>query len=119
MLAIINQAFAKAMKNFNTNKGSFANYFMYLAKFYILIHCRDMANMIRPSRSDFAQSKLTLYCDSFNQIIYASEGIDICIKDKTGVADDLTGLEVKEAINKINKKDRQVFKLYYVNGYSQ
>ena len=107
------------MKDFNTNKGSFANYFMYLAKFYMLRYCRDMANMIRPSRKDFAQNKLTIYCDSFNQVVCTSESVNICIRDKTGMADDLTALEVNEVVDKINKKDRQAFKLYYQGNYSQ
>ena len=107
------------MKDFNPDNGSFANYFMYLARVYILMHCRDLANMIRPRRKDFAQNKLTIYCDSFNQVVCTSEGIDIYIKDKTGMADDLTGIEVKEAIDKINKKDRRAFKLYYQDNYSQ
>ena len=118
-MAIINQAFAKAMKDFNPTNGSFANYFMYLARVYILIHFRDMANMIRPSRSDFVQNKLTIYCDSTDEVICESESTNIYIKDKTGVADDLTVIEVKEVIDKINKKDRQAFKLYYQDNYSQ
>ena len=81
-LAIINQAFAKAMKDFNPTNGSFANYFMYLARVYILIHFRDMANMIRPSRSDFVQNKLTIYCDSTDEVICTSESVNICIRDR-------------------------------------
>ena len=117
--ALVNQAFAKAMTNYNSSNGSFSTYFMKFARGYILRHCRDWGNLIRSNRKDFAQNKVTKYCESFDTVIYTSEGQDICIKDKLGMVDDQTESIVIEAINKINLRDRQAFKLYYLDNYLQ
>ena len=117
--ALVNQAFAKAMINYNSSNGSFSTYFMIIAKGHIQRYCRDWGNLIRSNRKDFAQNKITHYCDSFDQVIYTSESVDVCIKDRLGMVEDYTEAEVKEAINKINKKDRQAFKLYYLDNYLQ
>lgn len=52
-------------------------------------------------------------------MIQRSDTDDICIKDTLGTVDDYTMVEINEVINKINKKDRQAFRLYYLDQYSQ
>lgn len=118
LMALVNGAFARAMLKFD-NRACFSTYFMQLARGDVLMYCRELANMIRPNRKDFEKHKLTHYCDSLNLVIQRSDTDDICIKDTLGNVDDYTMVEINEVINKINKKDRQAFRLYYLDQYSQ
>ncbi|MGH4125636.1 MAG: sigma-70 family RNA polymerase sigma factor [Clostridium sp.] len=118
VLAIVNQAFAHAMKNIDLEKAMFSTYFGAVAHGMILRHCRDFENTIRTQRKDILAKK-TVYCDSFSQVIAHSEGIDITLGQSLSSEQDFTSFWVDEALNKLNKKDRQAFKIQLSTGLSQ
>lgn len=117
-LALVNQAFAKAMNVYDPAKGKFTTYFMISAKGHILRHFRDWENTIRSSREDFTMNKV-IYCDSLDKVIYKGDSEDICLEDVFGIEDDETQSFVNEAIHKLSKTDRQIFTLYHIGGLSQ
>lgn len=118
-LAIVNQAFAFSMKKYDDSKGKFTSYFMKSAHGHISRHLRDFNSTLRTKRVDFTKTKTSIFCDSLDRVIYESESIDICIKDTLGFKDDFSQVMVMEALNKLNTKDRHVFKLQLFNGLSQ
>ena len=118
VLAIVNQAFAFAMKHLDLEKAMFATYFGATAHGMILRHCRDYENIIRTQRIDIA-SKKVVYCDSLDMVIYESTTEDITLGSKIKSEDDHTGVIVSEALSKLNIKDRQAFKLQLNYGLSQ
>lgn len=118
-LAIVNQAFAFSMGKYDDSKGKFTSYFMKSAYGHISRHLRDFNSTLRTKRVDFTKTKTSISCDSLDRVIYESESIDICIKDTFGFKDDFSQVMVMEALNKLNTKDRQVFKLQLFNGLSQ
>lgn len=117
VMAIVNQAFAYSLKNVDLEKAKFSTYFAIVAKGMVLRHFRDCNRAIRTQRSD-ASTKI-VYCDSLNQVITPSETTDITLGSRIGIEDDYSGALVNEAINKINKKDRQAFKLLFFHEFSQ
>ncbi|MCB2297761.1 sigma-70 family RNA polymerase sigma factor [Clostridium tagluense] len=116
--AIVNQAFAHAMKNIDLEKAMFSTYFGAVAHGMILRHCRDFENTIRTQRKDILAKKI-VHCDSFNQVIHQIENEDITLGSKISSEQDFTSIWVDEALNKLNKKDRQAFKLQLSTGLSQ
>ena len=117
--ALINQAFAKAMINFDISKGEFSTYFMKLARGHILTYCRDLANIIKTSRKDFLENKVTIGCDSLEKVIFESEAEDVCLKDMLGTEVDFSGAFVHETLKNLEKIDRDVFNLYFLKDYNQ
>jgi len=83
----------------------------------VLRHFRDCNRAIRTQRRD--PSTKIIYCDSLNEVITPSETTDITLGSRIGIEDDCTGALVEEALNKLNIKDRQAFKLQFFNDYSQ
>lgn len=118
-LAIVNQAFANVMEKFDPTKAEFTTYFMVSARGHILRHCRDFAHTIRVKRLDFAANKITIVCDSLDRVVHRSKGADILLKDVRGKEDDYTQIMVDEALEKLNKKDGEAFKLQLRYGLSQ
>lgn len=116
--ALVNQAFAKSMKIFDPSKGKFTTCFMANARGHILSHFRDHGNTIRSTRQDFTKKKV-VFCDSLDKVIYSGDSVDICLKDTLGVEEDQSQYFVNEAINRLNKTDRQIFTLYHIGGLSQ
>ena len=57
VVAIVNQAFAHAMKNVDLSKAKFSTYFIAVANGMVMRHCRDYAHTIRVSRLDYAITK--------------------------------------------------------------
>lgn len=119
IIAIVNQAFAHAMKNINLEKAKFSTYFYTVAHGMLMRHCRDYAHTIRVSRKEYAITKKSIFCDSLDEVITVNDSEDITLSHFISSLDDRTGLFVEEALNKLNKRDRQVFKLHFFNGYTQ
>ncbi|MBZ9633034.1 sigma-70 family RNA polymerase sigma factor [Clostridium sp. FP1] len=117
VIAIVNQAFAYSLKNVNLEKAKFSTYFALVAKGMVLRHFKDCNRAIRTQRRD-ATTKI-VYCDSLDTVIYASETTDITLGSNISSEDDCTGALVEEALNKLNEKDRQAFKLQLYNEFSQ
>ena len=119
--AIVNQAFAHAMKNVDLNKAKFSTYFTVVANGMISRHCRDYAHMIRTSRSDYAATGKSVFCDSLDRVTnYTdSEYEKLYLMDTLETEDDCTGVLVNEALNHLNLKDRQAFKLKVIGGLTQ
>ena len=118
-LALVNQAFAKAMMDFNPTKGKFSTYFMRKARGYISNYCRDLAYMIRTKRNDFAKTKKLVYCDSLDEIYCGNEFIGTSGLSKVGNEEDESQIIVDEAVKKIDERDRQIFILYFLKNYVQ
>jgi len=118
VFAIVNQAFAHAMKNLDLEKATFGTYFGAVARGMILRHCRDYENTIRTQRKDREAGRI-VYCDSLNQVICESESSDITLGSKIKLVEDYTGVIVDEALSKLNIKDRQAFKLKLLYELSQ
>ena len=109
VMAIVNQAFAYTLKNVDLEKAKFTTYFTIVARGMILRHFRDCNRAIRTQRRD-ASTKI-VYCDSLNLVIYQGKNGDITLGSRIKTEDDCTGALVDEALNKLNIKDRQAFKL--------
>jgi len=118
-LAIANQAFANVMKKFDPDKAEFSTYFMASARGHILRHYRDYAHMIRVNRKEYQNNRTPIYCDSLEAVVFQSDSKDITKYDSIGADDDYTQILVEEAFNKLNKTDREAFKLQYLKGISQ
>lgn len=118
IMAIVNQAFAHAMKNVDLKKAKFSTYFGAVAHGMILRHCRDYQQTIRTQRRDI-KSKKIVFCASIDEVIHASDTENITIAHTLGTEDDFTEVLVEEALNKLNIKDRQAFKLKLLLGLSQ
>ena len=116
--ALVNQAFAKAMKTFDPSKAQFTTYFMICARGHILRHFRDFANIIKSHREDYVNNKV-IPCDSLDKVLYSGDSIDICLKDTFGIEEDQSQLIVDETLDKVNEIDRKIFTLYHLEGYSQ
>ena len=117
-LALVNQAFVKTMKVYDSTKGTFSTYFMLSAKGHILRHFRDYEHLMKPRRRDYEAGEL-MYCDSLDRVIYQSDGTDILLKDSQGIEDDYTQVIVDEMLSRLNKADRKAFKLKLSYGLSQ
>lgn len=117
-LAIVNQAFAYSLKNVDLEKAKFSTYFAITARGMILSHYRNCERTIRTQRRDMASKKI-VFCDSLDTVIYASDTEDITIAHTIGSHEDFTNVCVDEALNKLNKKDREAFKLQLFNELSQ
>jgi len=117
VMAIVNQAFAHAIKNVDLEKAMFSTYFGAVAHGMIMRHIRDYESTIRTQRKDVAAGKI-VYCESFNLVI-AGASEDITLGSKLSSEQDFTKVFVDEALSKINKKDRQAFKLKLFCDLSQ
>jgi len=117
VMAIVNQAFAHAIKNLDLEKATFNTYFGAVAHGMIMRHIRDYESTIRTQRKDVAAGKI-VYCESFNLII-AGESENITLGSKLSSEQDFTEAFVDEALSKINEKDRKAFKLKLLGGLSQ
>ncbi|MBU3098349.1 MULTISPECIES: sigma-70 family RNA polymerase sigma factor [Clostridium] len=118
ILAIVNQAFAYSLKKVNLKKAKFSTYFEIVSKGLILRHFRDCERNIRTQRRDVTSKKI-VYCDSLDEVLFQSETKDITKGDSIGTDDDCTSVLVCEALNKLNKRDRQAFELKLYRGLSQ
>ena len=117
-IALVNQAFAKTMKIFDSTKGEFSTYFMIIAKGHILRHFRDYENIIKSRRDDYV-AKITIPCDSLDKVIFSGDSADVCLKDTFGVEDDQSQVIVNEALERVSERDRKIFKLYHEAGLLQ
>jgi len=119
VLAIVNQAFAHVMENINLEKAKFSTYFYAVAHGMLMRHCRDYAHTIRVGRKDYAKNKKTIFCESLDQVITVNDSEVITLSHFISSVDDRTGVLVEEALNKLDVKDRQAFKLHLLNGLTQ
>ena len=118
-VALVNQAFAYSMNTFDSTKGSFSTWFMRSAHGHIMRYCRDFNNTIRPSRKDYMKNKKVVYCDSLDRVTNIGDSRDITIMDCIGAEDDNSGVFTNELLKVLNKKDKNIFILYHLNGFSQ